>query len=139
MVCDGDYVVPRNGDQVSKYPSFLGDNQTCAFFGSKPGNTFVQGDEYLKAAFNIDSRDLWRRNFLVLLGMFLFFQVAQALALEKTSVSAPAYVLLLLPDLLCYQESSWHLTPSVCSPKEKQWYCQRAACCNITGGIRKLC
>ncbi|KAH9999357.1 P-loop containing nucleoside triphosphate hydrolase protein [Russula vinacea] len=37
---------------------------------------------YLLAAFDMDGRDIWRRNFIVLLGWMLFYQVTQILILD---------------------------------------------------------
>ncbi|KAF9041171.1 ABC-2 type transporter-domain-containing protein [Rhodocollybia butyracea] len=65
LTCDGAYVVPL-----------------CTLFGATAASTTVSGHEYLFAAFNLDTTDLWRRCFLVIVGMFFFFQITQVIALE---------------------------------------------------------
>ncbi|KAF9067342.1 hypothetical protein BDP27DRAFT_1383972 [Rhodocollybia butyracea] len=82
LTCDGAYVVPRNVGDVTKYPDTLGVNQVCTLFGATAASTTVSGHEYLFAAFNLDTTDLWRRCFLVIVGMFFFFQITQVIALE---------------------------------------------------------
>ncbi|KAI0095244.1 ABC-2 type transporter-domain-containing protein [Irpex rosettiformis] len=80
--CDGSYVVPRNLPGVDKYPDTLGANQACTLFGSQPGSMTVTGADYLKSGYSLDVADQWRRNFVVLLGFFIAFQVTQLLLIE---------------------------------------------------------
>jgi len=82
LVCDGSHVVPRNGFNVSKYPSSLGPNQVCTLLGAKPGSNTTSGRSYLLTAYDMDDRDIWRRNFVVVVGWMLFFQVTQILILD---------------------------------------------------------
>ncbi|KAE9401914.1 pleiotropic drug resistance ABC transporter [Gymnopus androsaceus JB14] len=82
LTCDGTYIIPRNGGDVTKYPAGLEDNQVCTLFGSTGGAATVSGHQYVFAGYGLDTTDLWRRCFLVLLGMFFFFQLTQVIALE---------------------------------------------------------
>ncbi|KAG8930788.1 hypothetical protein FRC02_003660 [Tulasnella sp. 418] len=85
MLCDGNYIVPRNAPGQSIYPSGLGPNQVCTFFGAQPGNPIVRGADYVNAAFKLDVNDLWKQNFVVLVVLMFFFQVTQYLAMENVS------------------------------------------------------
>ena len=87
LVCDGDYVVPRNPPGVSKYPEILGPNQACTLYGATPGLDTVDGASYVAAGYSLNVHDLWRRNFIVLVGWFLFYQIAQVLLIEYLNVS----------------------------------------------------
>ncbi|KAF8079124.1 ABC-2 type transporter-domain-containing protein [Lyophyllum atratum] len=82
LTCDGNFVIPRNGLGVTNYPSGLGPNQVCTLFGATGGSDIISGRAYLMAGYGIDAVDLWRRNFLVLVGFFLAFQITQIVALE---------------------------------------------------------
>ncbi|KAG5718995.1 Brefeldin A resistance protein [Termitomyces sp. T112] len=82
LTCDGNAVIPRNGFGITKYPDVLGPNQACTLFGATSGSNIISGQAYLKAGYNIDTADLWRRDFLVLVGFMLAFQITQILALE---------------------------------------------------------
>ncbi|KAF5385059.1 hypothetical protein D9615_001097 [Tricholomella constricta] len=82
LTCDGNSVIPRNGFGITKYPDVLGPNQACTLFGSTSGSNIISGKAYLLAGYNIDVADLWRRNFLVLLGFLFAFQISQIVALE---------------------------------------------------------
>ncbi|KAG6874373.1 hypothetical protein C0995_015109 [Termitomyces sp. Mi166 len=82
LTCDGNSVIPRNGFGLTKYPDVLGPNQACTLFGATSGSNIISGKAYLKAGYNIDTADLWRRNFIVLIGFMLAFQITQILALE---------------------------------------------------------
>ncbi|KAF7795147.1 hypothetical protein EIP86_006295 [Pleurotus ostreatoroseus] len=62
--------------------SGLGPNQICTLFGSTPGDSDVSGGAYLSVGYGIDIADQWRRNFLVLVGFFLLFQITQVLLIE---------------------------------------------------------
>jgi hypothetical protein len=44
--------------------------------------------DYIRAGYGLDPNDLWRRNLPILIGFFLFFQIAQFLALEFYPVSS---------------------------------------------------
>ncbi|KAG6817582.1 hypothetical protein H0H87_006959 [Tephrocybe sp. NHM501043] len=82
LTCDGNSVIPRNGFGLTQYPDVLGPNQVCTLMGASNGSNIIPGRAYLLATYNIDSADLWRRNFLVLVGFLLAFQITQILALE---------------------------------------------------------
>ena len=85
--CDGDYVVPRNPPGLSKYPENLGVNQACTLYGATPGLDTVDGASYISAGYSLNVHDLWRRNFVVLIGWFLFYQIAQIILIEYLNVS----------------------------------------------------
>lgn len=87
LTCDGEFVVPRNPPGINKYPATLGSNQACTLYGSTPGASSVSGRTYLSAGYNLDTHDIWRRDFLVLLGMFLFYQMMQLIAITYFRVS----------------------------------------------------
>ena len=53
----------------------LGPNQVCTLFGASPGSTQVPGAAYLSVGYGLEVVDLWRRNFTVLLGFFILFQI----------------------------------------------------------------
>ena len=57
-------------------------NQACTLFGAESGNALISGRNYIRVGYGLDPADLWRRNFVVLVGFFLVFQIAQLLALE---------------------------------------------------------
>lgn len=82
LTCDGNSVIPRNGFGLVKYPPDLGPNQACTLFGAQGGSNIISGSAYISAGFALDTRDLWRRNFSVLIGFFILFQITQILALE---------------------------------------------------------
>jgi hypothetical protein len=48
----------------------------------------ISGTEYLKAGFNLDPKNMWRRNLPVLIAFFVAFEIAQILALEYYPVSS---------------------------------------------------
>ncbi|KAJ6623061.1 ABC-2 type transporter-domain-containing protein [Mycena sp. CBHHK59/15] len=84
LACDGNYVVPRNLPVagLTKYPDGLGPNQACTLFGSSAGSSAVSGESYISAGYGLDSANLWKRNFLVLIGFMLAFQLSQIISLE---------------------------------------------------------
>lgn len=82
LKCDGDYVAPRNPPGLSKYPEIVGPNQACTLYGATPGVDTVDGASFLSAGYSLNVHDLWRRNFIVLIGWFLFYQIAQVLLIE---------------------------------------------------------
>ncbi|KAJ6601432.1 ABC-2 type transporter-domain-containing protein [Mycena vulgaris] len=82
LTCDGNYIVPRNVGGLSKYPDGLGPNQACTLFGASAGSSSVSGEAYISAGYGLDSANLWKRNFLVLFGFMLVFQLSQILSLE---------------------------------------------------------
>ncbi|KAG7452088.1 uncharacterized protein BT62DRAFT_882231 [Guyanagaster necrorhizus] len=82
LLCNGDYVVPRNGPGMTKYPTELGPNQVCTIFGGVSGSDFVRGKDYISVGYGLDSKDIWRRCLLVLIGFMIAFQITQVIALE---------------------------------------------------------
>ncbi|KAG8981742.1 hypothetical protein FRB90_007035, partial [Tulasnella sp. 427] len=85
MLCDGNYITPRNAPGQSVYPDGLGPNQVCTFFGAQPAQNVVHGRDYIQTGYGLNASDLWRRNFVVLFVLFLFFQVTQYWAMEKVN------------------------------------------------------
>jgi ATP-binding cassette subfamily G (WHITE) protein 2 (SNQ2) len=65
----------------------LGPNQVCTLFGAQPGSRVVPGKDYIKAGYNLDTDDLWRRNFVVLLTFLIFFWFTQTVVIELYPVS----------------------------------------------------
>ncbi|KAF7337580.1 Pleiotropic drug resistance ABC transporter protein [Mycena sanguinolenta] len=82
LTCDGTYIIPRNVGGLTKYPDGLGPNQACTLFGSNPGDSSVFGESYISAGYGLNSVNLWRLNFLVLIAFMFLFQLTQILALE---------------------------------------------------------
>ncbi|KAF8913195.1 pleiotropic drug resistance ABC transporter [Gymnopilus junonius] len=82
LTCDGNLIIPRNGFGVVKYPDGLGPNQACTLFGAQGGSNIISGTSYISAGYGLDPKDLWRRDFPVLVGFFILFQLTQILALE---------------------------------------------------------
>ncbi|KAF7347495.1 Pleiotropic drug resistance ABC transporter protein [Mycena venus] len=82
LTCDGNYVIPRNVGGLIKYPDGLGPNQACTLFGSSAGGSIVSGKSYISAGYGLDSSNLWKLDFLVLLGFMLLFQLSQIISLE---------------------------------------------------------
>jgi ATP-binding cassette, subfamily G (WHITE), member 2, SNQ2 len=75
------------------YRETIGPNQACTVFGSAPGSSQIPGRSYLEAAFTLDVADIWRRNFIVLIGFFIFFLFTQVLAIEFFPVCiTPSFV-----------------------------------------------
>jgi len=92
MECDGNYITPRNAPGESKYPDGLGPNQVCTFFGAQPGQPYVKGTDYISVGYQLDVKDIWKLNFVVLIVLFVVFQVTQAIAMEKVSVSRDVFI-----------------------------------------------
>jgi len=90
--CDGNYVVPRNPPGLSKYPEIVGPNQACTLYGATPGLDTVDGASYIAAGYTLNVRDLWRRDIPVLIGWFLFYQIAQVILIEYLNVSLFSYL-----------------------------------------------
>jgi ATP-binding cassette subfamily G (WHITE) protein 2 (SNQ2) len=71
----------------------LGPNQVCTLFGASPGSATVSGRDYIKAGYGLDADDLWRRNFIVLVGFLVFFSITQTVVIEIFPVSIAKVVL----------------------------------------------
>ncbi|KAF8203885.1 pleiotropic drug resistance ABC transporter [Pholiota molesta] len=82
LTCDGSSIVPRNLPGLNKYPTGLGPNQACTLLGAATGSNIITGTAYIKAQYDLDVNDLWRRHLPVLIGFFILFQVTQICALE---------------------------------------------------------
>ena len=65
----------------------LGPNQVCTLFGAQPGSSIVTGKDYIQAGYNLNTDDLWRRNFVVLLAFLIFFWFTQTIVIEVYPVS----------------------------------------------------
>ena len=82
----------RSGDfswttELTKSRTGLGLNQACTLFGGSSGSSVIRGSSYVDVGYGIKTADIWRRNFLVLLGFLLFFQLTQFIAIEFFPVS----------------------------------------------------
>ncbi|KAI6120967.1 pleiotropic drug resistance ABC transporter [Pisolithus croceorrhizus] len=84
-ICDGDYVVPRNGPGMDIYPNGLGANQVCTLFGAQPGSDVIPGKDYLEAGFALNTADIWRRNLVVIVAFIIFFLFTQVVVIELFS------------------------------------------------------
>ncbi|OCH88753.1 hypothetical protein OBBRIDRAFT_820018 [Obba rivulosa] len=82
LTCDGQSIVPRNAPGMTKYPDGLGPNQVCTLFGAVQGQVTISGRNYLEVGYGLRVSDIWRRNFLVLLGFLILFQITQVLLIE---------------------------------------------------------
>jgi len=82
LTCDGAYVVPRNTGNADKYPVELGPNQVCTLFGASSGSTTVSGRDYVKAGYDLNVDDLWRRNFIVIVAFVILFSFTQTFVIE---------------------------------------------------------
>jgi hypothetical protein len=65
----------------------LSSNQACTLFGAQPGSRFVTGKDYIQAGYDLNTDDLWRRNFIVLLAFLIFFWFTQTVVIELYPVS----------------------------------------------------
>ncbi|KAG9009142.1 hypothetical protein FRB94_012414 [Tulasnella sp. JGI-2019a] len=88
LECDGNYVTPRNAPGQTTYPSTVGPNQVCTFFGGQPAQEAVQGSNYIDVGYGLQVSDLWKENFVVILAMFIIFQFLQAFVMEKVYYGA---------------------------------------------------
>ncbi|KAL0951841.1 hypothetical protein HGRIS_008502 [Hohenbuehelia grisea] len=83
LLCDGNSVIPRNiPGFITQYPDELGPNQACTLFGAERGSNIIDGNSYIRAGYSLDPAELWRRNFLVLLGFLVLFVATQIIAIE---------------------------------------------------------
>jgi hypothetical protein len=90
-------ILPRNQSSVNTYMSCsveLGPNQVCTLFGASAGSTTVSGRDYIKAGYHLDVDDLWRRNFIVIVGFLVLFALTQAFVIELVPVSMISILLL---------------------------------------------
>jgi ATP-binding cassette subfamily G (WHITE) protein 2 (SNQ2) len=81
---------PRIGLSWSTYISCsveLGPNQVCTLFGASSGSITVSGQDYIKTGYDLNVDDLWRRNFIVLVGFLILFAFSQTFVIELVPVS----------------------------------------------------
>ena len=64
------------------FRSTFGPNQACTLFGAVSGSNIITGADYLRVGFGLDVKDIWRRNFPILICFLIFFQLTQVMALE---------------------------------------------------------
>ncbi|KAI7860713.1 ABC-2 type transporter-domain-containing protein [Circinella umbellata] len=57
-------------------------HKICTMKGSKPGENFVLGDNYLREGLGFEPSRLWVPNFIMLIAFFLFFTVLNMLLVE---------------------------------------------------------
>ncbi|KAG8903275.1 hypothetical protein FRB99_003542 [Tulasnella sp. 403] len=88
LLCDGNYITPRNAPGQNTYPDDLGPNQVCTFFGAQPGQPYVRGADYIDVGFSLKTDQLWKLNFVVLFVLFIAFQITQAVAMEFVNFGA---------------------------------------------------
>ncbi|KAI8142015.1 ABC-2 type transporter-domain-containing protein [Fennellomyces sp. T-0311] len=60
--------------------------KVCTMKGGIPGENFVRGDDYLRAALNYEPDHLWAPNFVAVVGFFLLFTLLTAMAMEWLKV-----------------------------------------------------
>ncbi|KAJ1310587.1 hypothetical protein OPQ81_007316 [Rhizoctonia solani] len=89
MSCDGNYIIPHNVGDVTKYPTTLGPNQVCTLLGASPGQSQVSGDAYMAAGYEYQKAHIWRNFGIVVLYWFGFI-ILQILAMEKFQHGANA-------------------------------------------------
>ncbi|KAK4686950.1 ATP-binding cassette, subfamily G (WHITE), member 2, PDR, partial [Tremellales sp. Uapishka_1] len=89
LVCDSNYIIPRNIDGITKYPTDVGPNQLCSISGSVPGQNTVSGTLYMQTGFEYHKDHIWR-NFGILIGFFIFFLILQVLFMEYLQQGANA-------------------------------------------------
>lgn len=77
MKCLGQYLTPSGPG----YENLGNGEQACAFLGSKVGQDWVLGDDYLKTAYTYSFNHVWR-NFGIMIGFMAFFLAINALGTE---------------------------------------------------------
>ena len=56
-------------------------------FGASSGSTTVSGRDYIKVGYDLNVNDLWRRNFIALVGFVILFSLTQTYVIELVPVS----------------------------------------------------
>ncbi|CAI4050610.1 ATP-binding cassette multidrug transporter PDR18 SKDI_14G3910 [Saccharomyces kudriavzevii IFO 1802] len=79
MDCGGTLVPSGPG-----YENVLSENQVCAFAGSRPGQAWVLGDDYLRAQYQYEYKNTWR-NFGIMWCFLIGYIVLRALFTEYKS------------------------------------------------------
>lgn len=72
--CEPPYIVPEG-------PGTSPEHQSCAIQGSQPGQTYVNGSDYIKTAFTYTRAHLWR-NFGIIIAWFVLFVSLTMLGME---------------------------------------------------------
>jgi len=87
LICDFNNIIPRNlAGLFPQYPDGIGPNQICTVVGSTEGSNVIDGGVYINTAFQLDTANLWKKCFLVLLAFLCAFQAAQVVIMEKFPV-----------------------------------------------------
>ena len=73
--CVPPYLVPQGPSATAEY-------QSCLILGSQPGQTTVNGADYIMTAFTYTRAHLWR-NFGIMVGFWLFFVFLTAFGMER--------------------------------------------------------
>jgi len=137
LTCDGNAVVPRNGFGLTQYPFVvllfiicatvtessrdkLGPYQACTLFGAQSGSDIIPGDRYLAVGYGLDVNDMWRRNFLVLVAFFFFFQITQIVALEFFPVRQSSFFIVLLTDWIQLQQLGLDLSINIFAKEDEE-------------------
>ena len=76
-----------SSDSYVSHSTELGLNQACTLFGAQPGSRIVTGKDYLQAGYDLNTEDLWRRNFVVLFAFLILFWFTQTVVIELYPVS----------------------------------------------------
>ncbi|KAL2012125.1 hypothetical protein VTN00DRAFT_4843 [Thermoascus crustaceus] len=72
--CEPPYIVPEGPGTSPQY-------QSCSIQGSRSGETFVRGSDYIKTGFTYTRAHLWR-NFGIVIAWFVFFVALTMLGME---------------------------------------------------------
>ncbi|KAG0196193.1 hypothetical protein BGX28_010451 [Mortierella sp. GBA30] len=76
FTCDGPYLIP-NGPGFTNLA-----NQVCTLAGAKPGQNFVDGSDYLYAAFRYKVSEMWI-NIVAVVLFWILFSILTSLAMEN--------------------------------------------------------
>lgn len=79
MDCGGTLVPSGPG-----FENILPENQVCAFVGSRPGQSWVLGDDYLRAQYQYEYKNTWR-NFGIMWCFLIGYIVLRAVFTEYKS------------------------------------------------------
>ncbi|KAI9709653.1 MAG: hypothetical protein M1812_007631 [Candelaria pacifica] len=72
--CEPPYLVPQGPSAMPQY-------QSCLIQGSQPGQTSVNGADYIRTAFTYSRAHLWR-NIGIIFGFWIFFVLITAIGME---------------------------------------------------------
>ena len=78
--CVPPYLVPQGPGATPQY-------QSCTVQGSRPGQTLVRGEDYIRTAFTYDRAHLWR-NFGIITAFWIFFVVLTMMGMELQKPNA---------------------------------------------------